>query len=337
LIGKFVLAVIFGIILASVLPSSFSTHPSIEGATKMIVLGPEDFVAPNLGFSFPEKLNSLTLIQSSISAAPVDIPDGATITGIECRVTDNSDNVIQGDDISCSLVQVAHSDGTSTEIIKFETTGAPGTITLSDMTLHHLVDRDANHYGIVSKATLGCFGDCQLHSVKITYTISVSPGPFNAFVQALDTLLSVMGTMSEAIGTAFVLIGNEINDRAAGDAALQAQIDSLPGPQVYEISEVSIIPAGEIFGNRVEIRCLDGDRFLELSPNLVMTLDPAIRENFNIGIERTDTKQIIKQIPGTFQNSILIGFEASVRNVGAEKPPFDIEVTVTGVCISPSP
>jgi len=54
--GKFVLAVIFGIILASTLPSSFSTHPSIEGATKMIVLGPEDFVSPNLGGIFSRKI-----------------------------------------------------------------------------------------------------------------------------------------------------------------------------------------------------------------------------------------------------------------------------------------
>ena len=107
-------------------------------------------------------------------------------------------------------------------------------------------------------------------------------------------------------------------------------------PQVYEVSAVSVIPAGEIFGNKVEVRCLEGDRFLVLSPALVMTLDPAIRENFNIGIERTDTKQITKEIPGTFQNSPIIGFETTPRNVGAEKPPFDIPVTVTGVCISPS-
>jgi len=105
---------------------------------------------------------------------------------------------------------------------------------------------------------------------------------------------------------------------------------------VYEVTAVSVIPAGEIFGNKVEVRCLEGDRFLELSPVLVMTLDPAIRENFNIGIERTDTKEIFKEIPGTFQNSPIIGFEASVRNVGAEKPPFAIPVTVTGVCVSPS-
>ncbi len=107
-------------------------------------------------------------------------------------------------------------------------------------------------------------------------------------------------------------------------------------PQVYEVSAVSIIPANEIFGNKVEVRCLDGDRFLKLTPNLVMTFDPAIKENFNIGIERTDTTDIFKQIPGTFQNSILIGQSMTPRNVGAEKPPFDIPVTVTGVCISPS-
>jgi len=107
-------------------------------------------------------------------------------------------------------------------------------------------------------------------------------------------------------------------------------------PTVYEVSAVSVIPAGEIFGNKVEVRCLEGDRFLELSPVLVMTFDPSIAETFNIGIERTDTKEITKIIPGTFGNSPIIGFETTPRNVGAEKPPFAIPVTVTGVCVSPS-
>jgi len=37
-------------------------------------------------------------------------------------------------------------------------------------------------------------------------------------------------------------------------------------PTVYEVSAVSTIQAGENFGNEVELRCLEGDRYLDESP-----------------------------------------------------------------------
>ncbi len=111
----------------------------------------------------------------------------------------------------------------------------------------------------------------------------------------------------------------------------------VPESQVYEVSGVSVISAGEIFGLEVQLRCLDGDRFLFAAPAAELSVDPTIIDTYQIRIRSTSEDLVKANIPGIDTgNEILIGYDLRTANDG-EKPPFEIEVTVTGVCLSPSP
>ena len=105
--------------------------------------------------------------------------------------------------------------------------------------------------------------------------------------------------------------------------------------QIYEVSGVSVIPAGETFGNRVSLRCLDGDWYLSEPTRFTMTIDPSIVETFAVGIGPGNTSPVAEGNPGT-AGSKVVGFATTPRNDGV-KPPFAIPVTITGLCVSPSP
>ncbi len=109
--------------------------------------------------------------------------------------------------------------------------------------------------------------------------------------------------------------------------------------QVYEVSAVSVIPPGENFGNEVELRCLDGDRYLKDSPIFVLTI-PAIVETFNVAISAEAEKQFFTETPVIRnQHETTIGFSVKTRIESAveDRPPFEVPVTITGLCLSSSP
>jgi len=112
------------------------------------------------------------------------------------------------------------------------------------------------------------------------------------------------------------------------------------GPQIYEVSAVSVIPAGELFGNQVQIRCLDGDRFLTGFPTVTITIDPStfeLVEMADVGFEAVQTREISEGNPVIdHDNLILIGVDTETRNGGLAQP-FEIPLTITGLCLNSSP
>jgi len=107
------------------------------------------------------------------------------------------------------------------------------------------------------------------------------------------------------------------------------------GTQVYEVSGVSVIPATETIGNVVKLRCLDGD-WLSDGPPFSMTIDPSVdttnivlTSDAGVGIHETDPSKI------SFFSK-LIGVDVTPILNGPLQL-FDIPVTVTGLCFSPSP
>jgi len=111
--------------------------------------------------------------------------------------------------------------------------------------------------------------------------------------------------------------------------------------QVYEVSAVSFIPAGgsNTLGNPVQLRCLDGDWFLEddndPQKSVVMsTNQPALE---GAGIDIVAFGSLIQEDEPGIANDFkkTIGFDGSARRNQAFL--FDIEVTIAGMCLSPSP
>jgi len=121
-------------------------------------------------------------------------------------------------------------------------------------------------------------------------------------------------------------------------ADLQSQIDEIPGTQVYEISAVSIILQGEDRGNEVRLQCLEGDWFLAPFSIGIITTEPSI---VGEGIRlNTSSEQIIIGDLNSLSNfNKIIGFDVLpvITDIGSSVAPFDIDVTLTGLCVSPSP
>jgi len=138
--------------------------------TKMIVIGPESFVGPTFTSSTEMGPNAEFVVVLPGNArvhAPADLPDGATITGFECKMTGEDINT----QITCILITTAYSDGTVTVLSTLSTsTNTPSVQTLTDSSLSELVDRDMNRYHIIFEGDLTC-GSCKLFAVKITYTV----------------------------------------------------------------------------------------------------------------------------------------------------------------------
>jgi hypothetical protein len=102
--------------------------------------------------------------------APVDIPDGATITSYKCAVND-SDSENNGF-VSCVFSLREFGFGSAQLIDDIFTTAAfdgGNTILVSD-DLDVLVDRNANSYSLTFR-TFGCENECSFYSAKIAYTV----------------------------------------------------------------------------------------------------------------------------------------------------------------------
>jgi len=106
--------------------------------------------------------------------------------------------------------------------------------------------------------------------------------------------------------------------------------------EVYKVSGVSVIPAGTStnLGNVVELRCLDGDLFLNTDPLFFLTLNPSLdTTNLNIGIfDSTPITENNEGIIADFQK--IIGYSVRAEQEGAFQL-FNIPVTIAGFCLSP--
>lgn len=103
-------------------------------------------------------------------------------------------------------------------------------------------------------------------------------------------------------------------------------------PSIYEVSGVSVIQTGTGVGSIVQLRCLEGDTFIDGERNTVLSLDPST----SFPVQRSDFNQIQENIPNIASTSgRVIG--ADVRaNANGGQPTFDVPVTITGLCLSPS-
>ena len=104
-------------------------------------------------------------------------------------------------------------------------------------------------------------------------------------------------------------------------------------PQVYEVSGVSIISANEVFGTLVELRCLDGDWFR--TTNLISSIPFPFPTNG--AIINVPTPAVYHESDNTVVLSTkVIGVDARAQNQGVLQP-FEFQVLVFGICLSPSP
>ena len=102
--------------------------------------------------------------------------------------------------------------------------------------------------------------------------------------------------------------------------------------QIYEVSGVSIIEAGTGVGSLVQLRCLDGDSFIQGQANTVLSVDPSV----NRAVQRSDFTQIFENVPN-ISGSRIIGADVAASLASPPQETFDITVTITGLCLSPSP
>jgi len=73
------------------------------------------------------------------------------------------------------------------------------------------------------------------------------PHPFQVFLDAINKLLSVMGTINDGVSFAFELIVAEIDDRIAGDVALQGQADDHE-TRITELETVDTFETIQVIG-----------------------------------------------------------------------------------------
>jgi len=154
-----------------------------------------------------------------------------------------------------------------------------------------------------------------------------------------------LGIWALAIAGAFVvgiLSANPVSEAVGGWQpavdGLDARISALEGDaSVYEVTAVSIIPAGELIGNEVQLQCLDGDIFPSLNRIVTLSIDDPTIDTTNLLI----TKIVISveendELFSDF-SSKLIRVDVKARHDAATQPQlFDIPVTITILCLSPS-
>ena len=157
------------------------------------------------------------------------------------------------------------------------------------------------------------------------------------------------GIWAIAIASAFVigvLSANPVADAMAGwkFALDEHQSDDsahheIPEAQVYEVSGVSIIPAGgtnDESGSEVQLRCLEGDRLISTGFPFTMTAEPIEDILTNAVAVTFGANNDIHEFPvSKISASKLIGYDVTPKRTGAIQQ-FEITVTVAIMCLSPS-
>jgi len=156
--------------------------------------------------------------------------------------------------------------------------------------------------------------------------------PADPVAEAIDRLTAVL-TNTATQGPQ----GEQGEQGPQGEQGEQGETGPSGSMTVYEVSAVSLIRADERNGNEVQLRCLEGDRFLNDKPILRLTIPQGILpDTFDIGFKSSSTREIFEFQPligGA--HVIIIGYDTTPFADGLN-PPIDIPVTVTGICLSPS-
>jgi len=110
--------------------------------------------------------------------------------------------------------------------------------------------------------------------------------------------------------------------------------------QVYEVSVVSVIPAiagTNVQGNPVQLRCLDGDWVLHDDPKrpVVLSTGDLSVDDLNILAKGNLIEEIETSVEGAFLKTI--GYDGFAERASFLAQPFEITVTMTILCLSPSP
>jgi len=111
-----------------------------------------------------------TSTKTFLFASIPQLPDGATLTGLDCRVFDNS----AAQDLECGIVRKSFLGDTGQFLATVSTSGSdPSNQSISTTTISDpLVDRDGFGYAIRYKVTdESCDDLCKLFSAKVTYMI----------------------------------------------------------------------------------------------------------------------------------------------------------------------
>ena len=163
--------------------------------------------------------------------------------------------------------------------------------------------------------------------------------------------MNKLGIWAIAIAGAFVigvLSANPVVEAVGGwqlaveglDARITA-LENQPAPesQLYEVSDTTVIPAGEFFGGTITITCLNGDFLKDRDPKVVT--NPSVIE-INPGVSKLTFGQVFEFDP---ESESTVGTSLARRVAVTGIPEFTnagqpfgepIEVTVTFACANPS-
>jgi len=147
-----------------------------------------------------------------------------------------------------------------------------------------------------------------------------------------------LGTLSITSPTSLISsaeLSFSVSDGGTGidNIRFTTNIVPLTFAEVYKVSGVSVIKAGTGVGSLVQLRCLEGDTFIDGERNTVFSLDPSM----SFPVRRGDFTQVSESVPNIAGNAArVIGADVrAIQNGGI--PTFDVPVTITGLCLSPSP
>jgi len=145
--------------------------------TRSVVIFPVEFASTfDVDWTVPLR-GAAGVIESTsakrfLFASIPQLPDGATITRLDCRVLDNDGSQSLG----CAIIRKSFLSDSGEDIADVNTSGASGSLqTISDTSIKpgtEVVDRDTFGYivrYIVSDPA--CDDSCKLFSAKVTYTI----------------------------------------------------------------------------------------------------------------------------------------------------------------------
>jgi len=145
--------------------------------TKSIIIGPEEFIASSGANVFVDpQANFLRVDPQSTTPpflhAPVDVPDGATITEFQCKITDQ--DPVVSTEVGCKLFETDFADNSVIELSNLFTSFTsdfPDEV-LVDSSLNHLVDLDTKRYHVryEEQSPVLC-NSCALFAMKIIYQI----------------------------------------------------------------------------------------------------------------------------------------------------------------------
>lgn len=111
-------------------------------------------------------------------------------------------------------------------------------------------------------------------------------------------------------------------------------------PEVYEVSDTIVIPAGVRSSDTITLRCEDGD-WMDNTDNINFVTDPAIFEEGISIIHDTNAMFILDPASVATTGPTLskrIGYTVLPELLGSGTPfGFPVEVTVTILCNSPTP